>query len=217
MTIPIIARYWKHGTDPTLDIKICTQLLWWLIEPQHPNHEKYVKEHGAPPPELVLSRIYSGVSPKPTSSKSTQAAAFITTAAKHISTLTDVPLNFTLSMLLELHQLAQKAKDTVTEAAIRKSGALWAACITVLRKVPEKPATIDAVSTMHALGLMVNVLHHAQFETPAEREPLIKLWVEQGLFDALEKNIDKLVTMRGAHSKLTYSTPTQPFDLTWFL
>jgi hypothetical protein len=175
-TIPIIARYWKHSTKGDLDIKFTTQFLWWILEPQHPKHVKYVREHGSPASELLLSRIYSGVGPKPTSSAPTQASALMGTLAKHVSQSTEVPLNFLLQLSLEFTRI----KDPVLVAATRKSGAFWSACIAVIRKMPEEPQPVDVVSAMHALGLIANVTHHTQLDAPTELEPLVKLLVDQG-------------------------------------
>jgi hypothetical protein len=199
MTIPIVARYWKHSTLD-IDIKINTQLIWWFLLPQHPVHQRYVQEHGPPNMSTLLSNLYLGVSPKPTSSVQARAAALVSAAAKHLSRSKEVERNFLLALLLALREVAEKAEDTVLESALRKSGALWSECMTILRTVPDEPTGLDIVSTLNALGLMMNVVHRAEFDSPMERQILLKLWIEQGLLDLLEKKIEILAMMKGAHS-----------------
>lgn len=199
MTIPIVARYWKHSTLD-IDTKINTQLIWWFLLPQHPVHQRYVQEHGPPNMSTLLSSLYLGVSPKPTSSVQARAAALVSAAAKHLSRSKDVERNFLLALLLALREVAEKAEDTVLESALRKSGALWSECMTILRTVPDEPAGLDIVSTLNALGLMMNVVHRAEFDSPMERQILLKLWIEQGLLDLIEKKIEILAMMKGAHS-----------------
>jgi hypothetical protein len=178
-TIPIVSRYWQHSTH-NLDIKLTTQCLWWLLEPQHQEHIKFVRAHGAPEPEIRLSRILSVLGPKPTSSKATQAAALVSVSAKHLHQSTDVSLNFSLRLLLEVQQTLEKSNDAVVQGVIRKSGAIWTACLGILRKLSEKPESVEAVSAVYTLAFMNSVLRSDQPKDPAEREPLVKLWIDQG-------------------------------------
>jgi hypothetical protein len=43
------------------------------------------------------------------------------------------------------------------------------------------------------LGFMTNVIHHAMPLDPAQSESLVKVWIEQGFLDALEKNLSLIV------------------------
>lgn len=76
MTIPVLARQLKYSTSPSNDTQICAAALYML----HPINEKckpYITTNPPSPPSQLLSRIYLGVSPPPTSSLTKQANALV--------------------------------------------------------------------------------------------------------------------------------------------
>jgi hypothetical protein len=106
-----------------------------------------------------------------------------------------------LNFVLQICHLSLEANELSIYRALRSSGAIWSACISLLRKpLPEQITHADAGLVDFILGLMMNTIHDAQFSAPEERGPLIKLWIEQGFFDALDKNIEQFVKMPYAHS-----------------
>jgi hypothetical protein len=45
------------------------------------------------------------------------------------------------------------------------------------------------------LGTAINILHSAWFDNPRECEHLVHIWVNEGLFSALEENIESIVAI----------------------
>jgi hypothetical protein len=120
VTIPVISRLWKHSTSED-DILSNTRALEVLLQSDHPDHASYIREEGAPSAEQLLGHIYLGVSPKPTSSRESQADAIARTASKHLSMGGEVA-HHCLNLLLRLCVLALESTDSSLYLAFRNSG-----------------------------------------------------------------------------------------------
>jgi hypothetical protein len=175
-----------------------------LLQLGSPEHASYVAEHGAPSSEQLLSLVYTGVSSKPTSPRSSQAEAITRAVAKHLTLGGDVARHC-LNLLIRLCALALDSGDQHLYPALCSSGGLWSNCVGIIRKLSSEPEVLHNDLVNFTLGLMTNVLHTSLRIGLAERASLVRVWAEQGFFDALEKNIDLIITTYAGYSEFPVS------------
>jgi hypothetical protein len=200
LTIPLIARFWRHAITEQ-DIKTTTIFLEWILDANHPAHVPYTQANGHPSATILLDQLYLGTGPKPSSARSTQVNSLMNTAAKYMPSSPAIAQH-QLNLLLLVSRLSVFAKEPSTHHGLRFSGSLWNQCFTILRKpIPEAGDPLHATLVDFTFGLMMNALQDAVHAAPDDVEPLIKLWVDQGLFDALDKNIENFVTIPHIHSE----------------
>lgn len=202
LTIPVITRHWTHATA-VYDTRISAQLLSMYIAPTHPLHVAYSRHFSTPPPSALLSRIYFGAGPLESSSSATQASALISTLAAHLVRLPEDELPIQLELFFGLLDASSGEKPDEILHALRTSTAFWKNAFAVLKR--PQPARVVAPPrgpppAAAIVGIAANVLHQAQFESPREREPLIRIWLDMGLFTALDNAVPTLVQFPGMTS-----------------
>lgn len=179
------------------------QLLRMFLAPSHPLHVAYVRRSPPPPPSTLLARISLGAGPFDSLSTTTQASALISTLASHLGRLTDDDLPMEFELFFALMAASKECDSDELIHALRTSAAFWKSAFAVLKR-PQPPRAAPPQRgpppTVAVIGTAVAVLYKAQTETPREREPFIRIWLDMGLFNALDNAVPTLIQYPGTTS-----------------
>jgi hypothetical protein len=210
LTIPVLARQWKYSTSPSQDVQICTAVLYMLLHPVDERHRAYAATHPPPPAAQLLSRIYLGVGPSPTSSTVRQAKALVATFADHLWRLPATTARMEVDLFIDILGKAKKdgTEPEFFKAAI-KFAPFWNSAFRLMKKMAKEPDEEEkngqgedaedikrsrVVVVVDLLGIGINILS-TSLENPRECEQLARIWVNEGFFGALEENIESIVAV----------------------
>lgn len=212
-TIPVIARYWKHSTSES-DTRLCAFALCLFFCPDIGENKAYFRTHPPPPPSQILPRIYQGVGPTATSSTAKQAKALIAAFADHLWRLSGSVACTEIDFLILVFNQDDGEPEFLKVAM--NFAPFWNSVFRLMRKMTKEPDEHDIQSAggsmetakrlrfdvmSYTLNLMVTMLLPYPSDKSRECEQVVRIWINEGLFSALEETIDSLVTIRGMTSK----------------
>lgn len=195
-----------------------SSLLHTLLYPTHPRHVTYIEDNPPPSTPQLLSRIYLGAGPSPTSSTAKQAKAVMTTLADHLTRVAKRAIDIEYEFATGLINAALKdnAEPELTKAVL-KSTPYWNSVFRLMKKLAkpqddsesdmDKRLRVNTIATI--FGTTTNFLHRVYFEYSEDCESLLRIWANENFFGALEETIELLVPIPGMTSKY-------PFEL-WIL
>lgn len=149
-----------------------------------------------PSPQVVLRKIIKGASGS--------SDNLFTKLAWYLTWLNIEETYLCVNLVDTVVQLAKVAKTSYRH--FLRNQALWAELMKVLKKTGEKGG-MDAVRhdarigdqvAFLVFGMMLDGLRYGKHEAPDEYEPLVKMLVKSGLFEALDVFLPSLVVRRDA-------------------
>lgn len=188
----MLSRYWVYATDPP-DAFLNTSTLAEMMDPQSKPIINYRKQH--PLPRSFFRRIMEG---------GTTPSDFVSTVAKHLPRIYGIEGYMEVVLFQSVWKMAidkMCEAHTAFLSATRESSLLWSNLFALLRRsaADDQPDYTNARNgrlvfpiTINFFAFVIdNAIDDLRLPPPEEHVSLIKLWVANDFWPALNETLTK--------------------------